>query len=143
MMVMPLVTMVTQMIPGTKKSPEGQEVNPGWRLSPTGVSQANGLTLLNLGSCFQRIRKRVAPRANHQECKIREQYNAQCVRARLCPTLCDPVERSPPGSLVGGVSWTRILEWVAVSSCRESSRLRDQTCVSCVSCIGRQILGKP
>lgn len=61
MVAMTLVMMVTKMIPGTKKIPEGQEVNPGWRLSPTGVSQANGLTLLNLSSCIQRIRKRGGP----------------------------------------------------------------------------------
>ena len=34
----------------------------------------------------------------------------------------------------------RILEWVAISFSRESSRPRDQTCVSCVSYTGRQIL---
>ena len=34
----------------------------------------------------------------------------------------------------------RILEWVAISSPRASSRPRDQTHVSCVSCIGRQVL---
>jgi len=34
----------------------------------------------------------------------------------------------------------RIPEWVAISYSRGSSRLRDQTRVFCVSCIGRQIL---
>ena len=34
----------------------------------------------------------------------------------------------------------RILEWIAVSSSRGSSPPRDQTCVSCGSCTGRQIL---
>ena len=56
-MVMTIVMVVTKIIPQTRKIPEGQKVNPGWWLSPTGVSQANGLTLLNLSSCIQRIRK--------------------------------------------------------------------------------------
>ena len=33
-----------------------------------------------------------------------------------CPTLCDPIEGSPPGSAVPGILQARILEWVAISS---------------------------
>ena len=33
--------------------------------------------------------------------------------AQLCPTLCDPMDCSPPGSSVHGILQTRILEWVA------------------------------
>ena len=33
----------------------------------------------------------------------------------LCPTLCDPVDCSPPGSSVHGILQARILEWVAIS----------------------------
>ena len=57
--------------------------------------------------------------------------------AQSCPTLCDPTDCSPPGSSVHGVFQARILGWVAISSSRGSSQLRDQTHVSCVSCIGR------
>ena len=32
-----------------------------------------------------------------------------------CPTLCDPVDSSPPGSSVPGILQTRVLEWVAIS----------------------------
>ena len=32
-----------------------------------------------------------------------------------CPTLCDPIDDSPPGSPVPGILQARILEWVAVS----------------------------
>ena len=38
------------------------------------------------------------------------------------------------------MSQARILEWVAFSSSRGSSPPRDRTCISCISCIGRQIL---
>ena len=36
--------------------------------------------------------------------------------AQLCLTLCDPMDRSSPGSSVCGVFQARILEWVAISS---------------------------
>ena len=34
---------------------------------------------------------------------------------QLCPTLCDPIDGSPPGSLVPGILQARTLEWVAIS----------------------------
>ena len=34
---------------------------------------------------------------------------------QLCPTLCDPIDGSPPGSLVHGILQARTLEWVAIS----------------------------
>ena len=45
--------------------------------------------------------------------------------AQLCPTLCDPVDYSPPGSCVHGILQARILEWVAMLSSRGSSQPRD------------------
>ena len=43
-----------------------------------------------------------------------------CIRAaakslQSCPTLCDPIDGSPPGSPVPGILQARILEWVAIS----------------------------
>ena len=32
-----------------------------------------------------------------------------------CPTLCDPIDGSPPGSPVLGILQARTLEWVAIS----------------------------
>ena len=63
-----------------------------------------------------------------------------CSVARSCLTLCDPTDYGPPGSSVRGISQARILEWVAISSSRGSSRPRDRTRVSCISCIGMWIL---
>ena len=57
-----------------------------------------------------------------------------------CPTLCDPVDCSSPGSSVHGIFQARILEKVAMPSSRGSYRLRDQTLIFCVSCIGRQAI---
>ena len=34
---------------------------------------------------------------------------------QLCPTLCDPIDCSPPGSPVPGILQARTLEWVAIS----------------------------
>ena len=34
---------------------------------------------------------------------------------QLCPTLCDPMDCSPPGSSVHGILQARTLEWVAIS----------------------------
>ena len=59
--------------------------------------------------------------------------------AQSCPTLCDSMDYSPPGSSIRVIFHARILEWVAVSSSRGSSRPRDRTQVSCVSCIGRRV----
>ena len=48
-------------------------------------------------------------------------------------TLCNPMDCSPPGSSVHGISQARILEWVAISFSRGSSLPRDWTWVSCVA----------
>ena len=63
----------------------------------------------------------------------------ECVRIRgcsmlslqSCPTLWDPMDHSPQGSFLHEILQTRILEWVAISFSRGSSRPRDQTQVSC------------
>ena len=55
-------------------------------------------------------------------------------------TLCDPVDCSPPGSSVLGISQARILEGVATSFSRGSSRPRDRTRTSCISCLSRWVL---
>ena len=61
---------------------------------------------------------------------------AVCVLdAQTCPTVCDPTDCSPPGSSVCGIPQARILEWVAISSSRESSQPRDRFLLHC-----RQIL---
>ena len=50
--------------------------------------------------------------------------------AQSCPTLCDPLDCSLPGSSVHGILQARILEWVTISFSRASSQCRDQTWVS-------------
>ena len=60
--------------------------------------------------------------------------------SQSCPTFCGPMDYRPPVSSVHGISWARILEWVAISRSRGSYWFRDQTCISWVSWIGKHIL---
>ena len=66
-----------------------------------------------------------------------------CMHAKslqLCPTLCGPMNCSPPGASIHGILQATILEWVAMPFSGGSSRPRDGTRISYVSCIGRQVL---
>ena len=47
--------------------------------------------------------------------------------AQLCPTLCDPMDCSLPGSSVHGILQERILEWIAVPFSRGSPQPKDWT----------------
>ena len=53
--------------------------------------------------------------------------------AQSCPTLFDPKDGSPLGSLVHGIIQARILEWVAIPFSRGSSQPRTRTWVSCIA----------
>ena len=53
-----------------------------------------------------------------------------CLVTQLCPTLSDPMDRSPSFSSLCGILQARILEWVAMPSSRGSSWPRDGTQVS-------------
>ena len=53
--------------------------------------------------------------------------------AQSRPTLCNPMDCSPPGSSVHGILQARILEWIAIPFSRGSSGPRDQILVSCIA----------
>ena len=59
---------------------------------------------------------------------------------QLCPTFCDAMDCSPPGSSVYGILQARILEWVSMLSSRGFSRPTDRTQICYISCFGRQVL---
>ena len=64
-------------------------------------------------------------------------------RAQSCPTLCNPTDWSPLDSF-HGILQARVLEWVVNSSSRLSFQHRNQTRVSCLSCIaGRFFPAEP
>ena len=53
--------------------------------------------------------------------RLKEQTSGDCCSVASCVGLCDPMDCSPPGSSVYGISQARILEWVAISFSRGSS----------------------
>ena len=57
-------------------------------------------------------------------------YTAKSLQS--CPTLCNPMDGSLPGSSVHGIFQARVLEWTAIAFSRGSSRPRDQTQVSLI-----------
>ena len=59
-----------------------------------------------------------------------------CKLLQSCPTHCEPMDCSPPGSSVRGILQARILRWGAVPSSRGSPQLRDETLASYISCTG-------
>ena len=67
-------------------------------------------------SMYSRERKR---------CKVFNLRESEVTQS--CPTLCDPMDCSLPGSAVHGIFQVRILEWVAISFSRVSSQPRDRT----------------
>ena len=59
----------------------------------------------------------------HLPCEL-QQTSCMCVYAKslqLCPTLCNLMDYSPPGSSVHGILQARKLDWVAISSSKVSS----------------------
>ena len=49
-----------------------------------------------------------------------------------CPTLCDPIDSSPPGSSIPGILQARTLEWVAISFSNiypEETKIETDTCI--------------
>ena len=104
--------------------PPGNLPNPGIKpRSPT--LQADSLPSEPPGKPFH------FPKVNKVESKV----------AQSCPTLCDPMDCSPPGSSIHGILQARVLEWVAISFSRESSRPRDRTKVSLI--VGRRFPSEP
>ena len=61
---------------------------------------------------------------NIKKDKSRGEKEAAAAAAKLlqsCPTLCDPIDGSPPGSSIHGIFQGRVLEWGAIAFSREES----------------------
>ena len=58
---------------------------------------------------------------NKDAWNIKSKVKVKGLVAQLCPTLCCPVDHSPPGFSVHAVLQSRILEWVAIPFFRRSS----------------------
>ena len=66
---------------------------------------------------------------------IRKKEKKESEVAQSCPTLCDPMDCTLPGSSIHGIFQARILEWIAISFPRRSSQPRGWTQASCI--VGR------
>ena len=65
------------------------------------------------GSCFYGDILIWQKLKNWARCK---QYAAAAAKSlQSCPTLCDPIDSSPPGSAIPGILQARTLEWIAIS----------------------------
>ena len=62
------------------------------------------------GDCSHEIKRRLL-----LGIKVVINLAAAAKSLQLCPTLCDPIDGSPPGSPVPGILQARTLEWVAIS----------------------------
>ena len=83
-----------------------------------------------------------SPEYPHHSCILPAHVMKKCVgpgarwrwvSRSVMPNSCDPIDCSPPGSSVHGILQAGILEWVAISFSRVSSRPTDPTWVSCIA----------
>ena len=58
--------------------------------------------------------------------RIHPEYEVKCEVAQSCPTLCDPMDCSLPGSSGHGIFQAIVLEWIAISFSKGSSQPRDK-----------------
>ena len=63
-----------------------------------------------------RVRHDLTTKQQHHNVKsMGVTYTAAAKSLQSCPTLCDPIDGSPPGSPVAGILQARTLEWVVIS----------------------------
>ena len=82
--------------------------------------QSTGQDSANQSKAWARIppiRTKYRPEVRQSEQCVRAMYRLAAAAKSLqsCPTLCDPIDGSPPGSPVPGILQARTLEWVAIS----------------------------
>ena len=77
---------------------------------------------------------------NYSTCFLIYTCVCVCMCAQSCPTFCDSIVWELSGSFLHGIFQARIVEWFAISYSRGSSRPRDGTNASCISCVGNHVL---
>ena len=85
---------------------------------------------------FSKVKKeseKVGLKFNIQKTKIMASGPIAAKSLQLCPTLCDPIDGSPPGCPVPGILQARTLEWVAISF---SNAWKWKVKVKSLSCVG-------
>ena len=74
-------------------------------------------------NCYQfmgylEVKKKTQENSNYDHSTMMKLYGSGYAAAKSlqsCPTLCDPIDRSPPGSPIPGILQARTLEWAAIS----------------------------
>ena len=96
---------------------------PGFKMLSRGVLASGGDygdPLVSSPCRGQKVKKQPQwPAGDGEACRPEPRLNRAAAAAakslQSCPTLCDPIDSSPPGSPVPGILQARILEWVAIS----------------------------
>ena len=83
-----------------------------------GAGRLSGGSVCLLFSLWQAPNRNAGCHSPEPQMSIWKPDSKSVFVAQSCPTLCDPVDRNPPGSSIHGVLQARILEWVAISFCR-------------------------
>ena len=81
----------------------------------------------------QHTRRNEDPAQQKRKHSVNRKRKKESEVALLCPTLCNPMDCSLPGSSIHGILQARILEWAAISFSRASSQPRDQILVSLIA----------
>ena len=84
---------------------QGVSVLTSWLQSPSAVI----LGLKKIKSVT------VSPSISHEVMGPDDLFAAGAKSLQSCPTVCDPIDGSPPGSPVPGIFQARTLEWVVIS----------------------------
>ena len=104
-----------------------------WAISPWVPGEITLQTVVT--PCWPQLRAPTNSSKSVQKNFIRP-LTQTCTQSLSCVQhFCEPMGFSLPGSSVHGILQARILQWVAISSSRGSSQLRDWTYISCASCI--------
>ena len=105
-----------------------------------GISPTNMLTLEQKHTCVRVLIAALLRKGEwtQSECPLfspwMNELSCMCAQSlQSCPTLCNPMDHSPPGSSVHEILKARILEWIAMPFSRGSSQPRDRTrtCLYC------------
>ena len=103
-------------------------------LTPLTVHIATIANLTELILCVRHFAKysyfKYVASFNPHSIPMSRYYAVLCLVTQSYPTLCDPMNCSPPGSSVHGILQARIVEWVAMPSSRGSFQPKDRTQVS-------------
>ena len=109
--------------------------SPGARQSSAHSFSLCSLSITSRSQVFEAWILSLTPKSLHFHSRVSECTSLLCTCsvAQLCPTPCNPIDCSLLGSSVPGILQARILECVVISP--SSSRPRDRSRVSCVSCV--------